>query len=81
MIEEYYDNGGKHGRGVNGSMNGDSRKNGISLTEFEDLCANLKAQQVSFEIFTLDITVYRSSLSKDYGSVVLALGYCMWLVE
>ncbi|CAH0731563.1 unnamed protein product, partial [Brenthis ino] len=47
MIEEYYDNGGKTGRGVNGSMNGDARKNGISLTEFEELCANLKAQQVS----------------------------------
>lgn len=47
MIEEYYDNGGKSGRGVNGSMNGDARKNGISLTEFEELCANLKAQQVS----------------------------------
>lgn len=46
MIEEYYDNGGKSGRGVNGSMNGDARKNGISLTEFEELCANLKAQQV-----------------------------------
>lgn len=47
MIEEYYDNGGKSGRGVNGSMNGDARKNGISLSEFEELCANLKAQQVS----------------------------------
>ncbi|KAF9798278.1 hypothetical protein SFRURICE_012875 [Spodoptera frugiperda] len=45
MIEEYYDNGNK--RGVNGSMNGDARKNAISLTEFEELCANLKAQQVS----------------------------------
>ncbi|KAI8425670.1 hypothetical protein MSG28_011481 [Choristoneura fumiferana] len=47
MIEEYYDNGPKHGRGVNGNVNGDSRKNGITLTEFEELCANLKAQQVS----------------------------------
>ncbi|XP_063370266.1 plastin-2 [Cydia amplana] len=47
MIEEYYDNGPKHGRGVNGSMNGDARKNGMSLSEFEELCANLKAQQVS----------------------------------
>ncbi|XP_028025763.1 plastin-2 [Bombyx mandarina] len=47
MIEEYYDNGGKHGRGVNGSLNGDARRNGMSLVEFEDLCANLKAQQVS----------------------------------
>ncbi|KAG6443657.1 hypothetical protein O3G_MSEX002944 [Manduca sexta] len=47
MIEEYYDNGGKHGRGVNGSMNGDARGNGMSLAEFEDLCANLKAQQVA----------------------------------
>ncbi|XP_022837104.1 plastin-2 isoform X1 [Spodoptera litura] len=45
MIEEYYDNGNK--RGVNGSMNGDAKKNAISLTEFEELCANLKAQQVS----------------------------------
>ncbi|XP_034836893.1 plastin-2 [Maniola hyperantus] len=47
MIEEYNDNGRKTGRGVNGSMNGDMRKNGISLSEFEDLCGNLKAQQVS----------------------------------
>ncbi|XP_068624650.1 plastin-2 [Battus philenor] len=47
MIEEYYDNGPKQGRGVNGSMNGDARRNGMSLTEFEDLCANLKAQQVA----------------------------------
>ncbi|XP_032524883.2 plastin-2 [Danaus plexippus] len=47
MIEEYYDNGAKSGRGVNGSMNGDAKKNGISLAEFEELCANLKAQQVS----------------------------------
>ncbi|XP_060807504.1 plastin-2 [Amyelois transitella] len=48
MIEEYYDNGSsKHGRGVNGSVNGDGRKNGISLNEFEELCANLKAQQVA----------------------------------
>ncbi|KAJ0171116.1 hypothetical protein K1T71_013315 [Dendrolimus kikuchii] len=47
MIEEYYDNGNKHGRGVNGSVNGDARKNGISLNEFEELCANLKAQQVA----------------------------------
>ncbi|CAH2245064.1 plastin-2 [Pararge aegeria] len=47
MIDEYNDNGRKAGRGVNGSMNGDTRKNGISLTEFEELCANLKAQQVS----------------------------------
>ncbi|XP_053618782.1 plastin-2 [Plodia interpunctella] len=48
MIEEYYDNGSsKHGRGVNGSVNGDARKNGISLNEFEELCANLKAQQVA----------------------------------
>ncbi|CAH0764800.1 unnamed protein product [Diatraea saccharalis] len=47
MIEEYYDNGSKHGRGVNGNVNGDARKNGISLTEFEELCANLKAQQVA----------------------------------
>ncbi|PZC74332.1 hypothetical protein B5X24_HaOG207966 [Helicoverpa armigera] len=46
MIEEYYDNGNNK-RGVNGSMNGDARKNGISLGEFEELCANLKAQQVS----------------------------------
>lgn len=46
MIEEYNDNGRKAGR-VNGSMNGDLRKNGISLSEFEELCANLKAQQVS----------------------------------
>ncbi|XP_049881769.1 plastin-3 isoform X2 [Pectinophora gossypiella] len=48
MIEEYYDNGSsKHGRGVNGNVNGDARKNGISLAEFEELCANLKAQQVA----------------------------------
>lgn len=47
MIEEYYDNGNKHARGVNGSMNGDARKNGLSLNEFEELCATLKAQQVS----------------------------------
>ncbi|XP_023944427.2 plastin-2 [Bicyclus anynana] len=47
MIDEYNDNGRKTGRAVNGSMNGDMRKNGISLTEFEELCANLKAQQVS----------------------------------
>ncbi|XP_063834997.1 plastin-3 [Ostrinia nubilalis] len=47
MIEEYYDNGSKHGRGVNGNVNGDARKNGISLNEFEELCANLKAQQVA----------------------------------
>ncbi|KAJ2941033.1 hypothetical protein O0L34_g13165 [Tuta absoluta] len=48
MMDEYYDgSSSKHGRGVNGNMNGDSRKNGISLTEFEELCANLKAQQVS----------------------------------
>ncbi|CAG5037762.1 unnamed protein product [Parnassius apollo] len=46
MIEEY-DNGARQGRGVNGSVNGDARKNGMSLTEFEDLCANLKAQQVA----------------------------------
>ncbi|CAB3233166.1 unnamed protein product [Arctia plantaginis] len=46
MIEEYYDNGNSK-RGVNGSLNGDARKNAISLTEFEELCANLKAQQVS----------------------------------
>ncbi|KAJ8705274.1 hypothetical protein PYW07_011101 [Mythimna separata] len=46
MIEEYYDNGNNK-RGVNGSMNGDARKNGISLSEFEELIANLKAQQVS----------------------------------
>lgn len=46
MIEEYYDSGAKSGRGVNGSMNGDAKKNGISLAEFEELCANLKAQQV-----------------------------------
>lgn len=45
MIEEYYDNGNSK-RGVNGSMNGDARKNAISLSEFEELCANLKAQQV-----------------------------------
>lgn len=47
MIEEYYDNGPKHGRSVNGSVNGDARKNGISLSEFEELCANLKTQQVA----------------------------------
>ena len=46
MIEEYYDNGNNK-RGVNGSMNGDARKNAISLTEFEELIANLKAQQVT----------------------------------
>ncbi|KAI5645338.1 hypothetical protein NE865_02425 [Phthorimaea operculella] len=47
MMDEYYDgSSSKHGRGVNGNMNGDSRKNGISLTEFEELCASLKAQQV-----------------------------------
>ncbi|KAL0859521.1 hypothetical protein ABMA27_010676 [Loxostege sticticalis] len=46
MIEEY-DNGSKHGRGVNGNVNGDARKNGLSLSEFEELCANLKAQQVA----------------------------------
>ncbi|XP_026317022.1 plastin-2 [Hyposmocoma kahamanoa] len=47
MIEEYFDNGHNNRRGVNGSVNGDARKNGITLPEFEDLCANLKAQQVS----------------------------------
>ncbi|XP_059058302.1 plastin-2 isoform X1 [Achroia grisella] len=47
MIEEYYDNGPKHGRNVNGSVNGDARKNGITLGEFEELCANLKTQQVA----------------------------------
>ncbi|GBP28652.1 Plastin-2 [Eumeta japonica] len=47
MIEEYYDEGSKRGRGaVNGSVNGDARRNGISLAEFEELCAQLKAQQV-----------------------------------
>lgn len=51
MIEEYYDNGPKHGRAVNGNVNGDSRRNGITLTEFEELCANLKAQQVSLTHF------------------------------
>lgn len=55
MIEEYYDNG-HNKRGVNGSMNGDARKNGISLPEFEELCANLKAQQVT------DIPIYRYRL-------------------
>lgn len=55
MIEEYYDNGVKSGRGVNGSMNGDARKNGISLSEFEELCANLKAQQVNFDYSALRI--------------------------
>ncbi|CAH4032720.1 plastin-2 [Pieris brassicae] len=46
MIEEYYDNGSKHGR-ANGSVNGDSKKNGMTLLEFEELCGNLKAQQVA----------------------------------
>ncbi|XP_041984190.1 plastin-2 [Aricia agestis] len=47
MIEEYYDQSGPRGRGVNGNVNGDSRRNGISLHEFEELCANLKTQQVA----------------------------------
>ncbi|XP_013174790.1 PREDICTED: plastin-3 [Papilio xuthus] len=47
MIDEYYHNGSKQGRGVNGNVNGDAHRNGMSLAEFEDLCANLKAQQVS----------------------------------
>lgn len=46
MIEEF-DNTTKRGRGVNGNMNGDTRKNGISLNEFEELCAQLKAQQIA----------------------------------
>ncbi|KAG7296972.1 hypothetical protein JYU34_019887, partial [Plutella xylostella] len=47
MIEEYNDSGSRRARNaVNGNVNGDATSNnGISLHEFEELCANLKQQQ------------------------------------
>ncbi|XP_048486783.1 plastin-3 isoform X3 [Plutella xylostella] len=49
MIEEYNDSGSRRARNaVNGNVNGDATSNnGISLHEFEELCANLKQQQVA----------------------------------
>lgn len=49
MIEEYNDSGSRRARNaVNGNVNGDATSNnGISLHEFEELCASLKQQQVA----------------------------------
>lgn len=81
MIEEY-DNGSRTGKGVNGAMNGSARKNDISLNEFEELCANLKAQQVTeANPVTPHINKQRwSVLTKVNVTLVKAFQPCLYLL-
>lgn len=84
MIDENH-NGHNNRRGVNGRVNGNAGKNGMTLSEFEELCANLKAQQVIFILIYLHtyIGICEVHLPKvqvmhiEWGNKHLTIGICV----